>query len=133
WGERSLTYLGIVIMLGGLLGLGAANTVSLFFASSLLMGASFGALDVTLNTSISALYPQRRGAMLSLLHGFYGVGSFVGPLALSFVLVTRLSWRAAPWMVAVLFMFIGALYVLHFRSVDRKLDSRIERSNNQQI
>lgn len=109
-GGAWVTAAGTATMLLGLAGLGAAPWASVFFLGSFVMGAGFGALDVALNTDISALHPQRRGSMLSLLHGFYGVGSFVGPLLIGLVIAWTGSWRAAPGAVALLFVGAGLWY-----------------------
>lgn len=109
-GGAWVTAAGTATMLLGLAGLGAAPWASVFFLGSFVMGAGFGALDVSLNTDISALHPQRRGSMLSLLHGFYGVGSFVGPLLIGLVIAWTGSWRAAPGLVALLFVGAGLWY-----------------------
>jgi len=109
-GGAWVTAAGTATMLLGLAGLGAAPWASVFFLGSFVMGAGFGALDVALNTDISALHPQRRGSMLSLLHGFYGVGSFVGPLLIGLVIAWTGSWRAAPGLVALLFVGAGLWY-----------------------
>ena len=101
---------GTATMLLGFAGLGAAPWDSVVFLGSFVMGAGFGALDVALNTDISALHPQRRGAMLSRRHGFYGVGSFVGPLLIGLVIAWTGSWRAAPGLVALLFVGAGLWY-----------------------
>lgn len=109
-GGAWVTAAGTVSMLLGLAGLGAAPWAILFFLGSFVMGVGFGALDVALNTDISALHPERRGSMLSLLHGFYGVGSFVGPLLLGVAITWTDSWRAAPWVAVALFVSTGLWY-----------------------
>lgn len=110
WGDRLVTWLGLGAMLVGLAALGSAPAALIFFTGSLVMGLGFGALDVALNTSISTLYPERRASMLSLLHGFYGVGSFVGPLLLGVVIGWQSSWRAAPWAAALVFLLAAVAY-----------------------
>lgn len=105
-GAPLVTGFGVFAMLLGVAGLGVAPVAAVFFAGGLVMGLGFGALDVALNTSISELHPKRRTSMLSLLHGFYGVGSFLGPLLLGLLITWTGSWRTAPAL-AVL-TFIGA-------------------------
>lgn len=106
-GGTWVTVAGTLSMLLGLVAMGIAPWATLFFLGSFVMGIGFGGLDVALNTSISALHPERRGSMLSLLHGFYGVGSFVGPLLLGLAITWTGSWRAAPWLAVFLFLVTG--------------------------
>lgn len=110
WGERTMTLLGTLGLIAGLALIASAVSPGLFFGGSLLMGLGWSALDVALNTHISKLHPQRRSAMLSLLHGFYGVGSFVGPLLLGLSITWYTSWRSAPWVAGALFALAGLAY-----------------------
>lgn len=120
WGVNRPTAINLFVMLGGLALVAAAGHVAAFFLGSFIMGLAFGGLDVTLNLAITVLYPDRRAAMLSLLHAFYGVGSFAGPLALSFLLTHGPTWRALPAATAVLYALTG----LFFSSLASALDER---------
>lgn len=116
FGEPAVTAGGLAGLVAGLFLFGGAAEPLPFFLGSLVMGLGFGALDVAANTAVSRLHPGRRAAMLSLLHGFYGVGSFAGPVLLGLAAAWRASWRAAPVAAAALFLVAGAAYALAGRA-----------------
>ena len=54
-------------------------------AASVLTGASAGMLDAGLNTAVAL---TGRARLLNLLHGFYGVGTAIGPLVITAAILT---------------------------------------------
>jgi fucose permease len=75
----------------GYAGFALAPGLWLVLAASVLTGVSAGMMDAGLNTAV-ALTGRRR--LLNLLHGFYGVGTAIGPLVVTAAILTG-SWRLA--------------------------------------
>jgi fucose permease len=83
-----------------------------------LMGAAAGMMDGGLNTAV-ALTGRRR--LLNLLHGFYGIGTAVGPLLVTAAILAG-SWRPA-YLVLVGLDLLAAVLWLRYR---RRLPPPIE-------
>jgi fucose permease len=98
--------------LGGI-GYVAAPGLWLILAIGPLLGAAAGMMDGGLNTAI-ALTGRRR--LLNLLHGFYGIGSAVGPLVVTAAILAG-SWRPAYLLLVALDLIAAALWVLHHRQI----------------
>jgi fucose permease len=98
--------------LGGI-GYVAAPGLWLILAIGPLLGAAAGMMDGGLNTAI-ALTGRRR--LLNLLHGFYGIGSAVGPLVVTAAILAG-SWRPAYLLLVALDLIAAALWALHHRRI----------------
>jgi len=104
---------GVLLAAAGLAGaiaLGAyavAPAWSVVLAAAALLGVSGGLLDAGLNAH-SALH---HGApALNLLHAGFGVGSTIGPLLMTGILVVGGSWRSAFAVLAVVDLALGVAY-----------------------
>jgi fucose permease len=60
-------------------------------AAGLLVGLGAGGIDAGINAYAAARFPAR---LVTWLHGAYGLGAMLGPLALTAVLGAGLGWRA---------------------------------------
>jgi fucose permease len=107
-----LAVAGSCAALGGI-GYVAAPGLWLILAIGPLLGAAAGMMDGGLNTAI-ALTGRRR--LLNLLHGFYGIGTAVGPLVVTAAILAG-SWRPAYLFLVVLDLTAAALWALHHRGV----------------
>jgi fucose permease len=98
--------------LGGL-GYAAAPGLWLILAIGPLLGAAIGMIDGGLNTAVAL---TGRPRLLNLLHGFYGIGTALGPLIVTAAILAG-SWRPAYLFLAALDLAAAALWVLHHRRV----------------
>ena len=98
--------------LGGL-GYAAAPGLWLILAIGPLLGAAIGMIDGGLNTAVAL---TGRPRLLNLLHGFYGIGTALGPLIVTAAILTG-SWRPAYLFLAALDLAAAALWVLQHRRV----------------
>jgi fucose permease len=73
-----------------------------FFAMSL----AGSCVEPAMNSMVSVAYSTKRATALNLLHVFWSVGAFTGPLLGSILIATTGSWRF-PYLVSAL---IGAVY-----------------------
>jgi fucose permease len=107
-----LAVAGLCAALGGI-GYVAAPGLWLILAIGPLLGAAAGMMDGGLNTAV-ALTGRRR--LLNLLHGFYGIGSAVGPLVVTAAILAG-SWRPAYLLLVALDLTAAALWALHHRRI----------------
>ncbi|MCW2893415.1 MAG: major facilitator superfamily 1, partial [Actinomycetia bacterium] len=107
-----LAVAGSCAALGGI-GYVAAPGLWLILAIGPLLGAAAGMMDGGLNTAI-ALTGRRR--LLNLLHGFYGIGTAVGPLVVTAAILAG-SWRPAYLLLVALDFTAAALWALHDRRI----------------
>ena len=66
-----------------------AVLLGLFF----ILGASTKMLDSVTNAYISDLHPDRRGLFIALLHTFFGVGAFAGPIFSTSLIGSNIKWN----------------------------------------
>jgi fucose permease len=98
--------------LGGL-GYAAAPGLWLLLSVGPLVGAAAGMMDGGLNTVVALMDRPR---LLNLLHGFYGVGTAIGPLIVTAAILAG-SWRPAYLALAALNVAVAACWLLYRRSV----------------
>jgi fucose permease len=112
---RLIQRLGVPALLavaGTVAGLGYAGFALapgfwLVLAASVLTGASAGMLDAGLNTAVAL---TGRARLLNLLHGFYGVGTAIGPLVVTAAILTG-SWRPAYLALLVIDLVVAAAWL----------------------
>jgi len=112
---RLIQRLGVPALLaaaGTVAGLGYAGFALapgfwLVLAASVLTGASAGLLDAGLNTAVAL---TGRARLLNLLHGFYGVGTALGPLVITAAILTG-SWRPAYLALLVIDLVVAAAWL----------------------
>ena len=105
-----LAVAGSCAALGGI-GYAAAPGLWLVLAIGPLLGAAAGMMDGGLNTAIAL---TGRPRLLNLLHGFYGIGTAIGPLVVTAAILAG-SWRPAYLFLVALDLAAAALWALHHR------------------
>ncbi len=98
--------------LGGI-GYAAAPGLWLVLAIGPLLGAAIGMIDGGLNTAIAL---TGRPRLLNLLHGFYGIGTALGPLVVTAAILAG-SWRPAYLFLVALDLATAALWIAHHRRI----------------
>jgi fucose permease len=91
----------------GFAGFALAPGFGLVLGAAVLAGASAGMIDGGLNTAIAQSGRQR---LLNLLHGCYGIGTAIGPLAITAAILTG-SWRPAYLALVVIDLVIACLWL----------------------
>lgn len=82
-GNRITLSAGYVLLLLGSLGFAWAPTLILAIAASAAAGLGFGALDYAFSHLFAVAFGSGSGKMLNLLHGFFGIGAVLAPLAVA--------------------------------------------------
>jgi fucose permease len=110
-GELSDRYSEIVIMGTSFLITGAAMGLVLVVPNYcalvgvfLLGGVGTAFAEVAVNPLISKLFEDRPGFALNILHVFYGVGAFAGPVFATIVITQYGSWRLPYLAVSLVFV-----------------------------
>ncbi|GFP31256.1 MFS transporter, partial [Candidatus Hakubella thermalkaliphila] len=110
-GKRLISLFGLVSTVLGLLGFSVIGSFPLLFLFNFLLAFGNGALAIGSQTILSDIYPEKRSSMIIRLNLFFGLGAFVGPLALSFILFQQINWRFAFLAFAFLFFFLLLLFM----------------------
>lgn len=82
-GNRVLLSAGYLLLITGSLAFAWAPSLALAITASAIAGLGFGALDYAFSHLFAVAFGPRSGKMLNLLHGFFGVGAIVAPLAVA--------------------------------------------------
>jgi fucose permease len=107
-----LAVAGSCAALGGI-GYAAAPGLWLVLSVGPLMGAAAGMMDGGLNTAVAL---TGRPRLLNLLHGFYGVGTAIGPLVVTVAIIAG-SWRPAYLVLAALDVVTACCWIAYRQSV----------------
>ncbi|MEM7332347.1 MAG: MFS transporter, partial [Chloroflexota bacterium] len=67
-------------------------------------GWAAGTIDATGNTIVAARYNER---IMNWLHGFFGVGATLGPLAISLVILLGSDWRGSAFVFGTLLLLLA--------------------------
>jgi len=86
----SLSSVSLLLVLCGIAPL--HHRFEIFLALMFLLGFSFGFLSVALDSLFSEIYRENRAKYLNILHFFFGLGSFFGPLLVIAILKSRGNW-----------------------------------------
>jgi fucose permease len=94
-------------------GYAAAPGLWLVLSVGPLVGVAAGMMDGGLNTVVAL---TGRPRLLNLLHGFYGVGTAIGPLVVTVAILAG-SWRPAYLVLAALDVAAASCWAIYRRSV----------------
>ncbi|HBN83509.1 MAG TPA: hypothetical protein DDZ89_06650 [Clostridiales bacterium] len=106
--KPNIIILGFLLYSFGLLAVGSAPAYPLLLMSFFVIGIS-RMVDTVLNAYISDLFPEKRSKYLSLLHTFFGIGAFSGPLFVRVITDVDGTWNR-PYR----FLAFGCLALLLF-------------------
>ena len=95
------------------IGYAAAPGLWLVLTVGPLMGVAAGMMDGGLNTVVAL---TGRPRLLNLLHGFYGIGTAIGPLVVTVAILAG-SWRPAYLVLAALDVVAALCWLIYRRSV----------------
>ena len=75
-----------------------------------LFGIGTKALDAAGNSLIADAHPGRQGSYLALLHAFFGIGVFLGPIYAQIILRLQISWKATLLLGGILYLVMLVIY-----------------------
>jgi fucose permease len=111
-----LAVAGLCAAVGGV-GFAVAPGLWLVLCVGPLMGAAAGMMDGGLNTAV-ALTGRRR--LLNLLHGFYGIGTALGPLVVTAAILAG-SWRPAYLVLVAVDLAAAGSWIVYHRKLPSPL------------
>lgn len=77
----------------------------------LFIGMSSSMLNMVISAHIADLYPENRGRYLNLLHTFFGVGSFIGPLYPTVLYSLNRNWNSSYGYLGIFCLVLMALFI----------------------
>lgn len=92
-GRKRLIVIGTLVQATGFALVPLTQNWSMALPAFLLMGIGGGFQGSGLNALVAEVNPHRRGLALNVLHGIYGIGSFIGPLLAATLLKSEGAWR----------------------------------------
>jgi MFS family permease len=92
-----------------------ASTYQVLIGLFLLGGIGAGFADASMNPLISKLYPDRSGFALNLLHLFYSLGAFIGPVMAGILIAKYGSWRLPYQVTSLIFLPLIVVAIGVFR------------------
>lgn len=108
---RVITSASIFVTSFALFLMSKATSIYMMLPISLLLGLGGGCVDSALNNYVSLHYST--GAM-SFLHGFWGVGTTIGPILLGIIIPLGYTWRSGYVSISLIQAVILALSLLAF-------------------
>lgn len=94
-GRRRLVWLSALSLAAALALAASTQRWPLFVLGYILVSAGQGSLSTSINALIADANQGARGRALNILHGVYGVGAAISPLAIGYLLEQGLQWRWA--------------------------------------
>ncbi len=83
-GLRNMVLIGTALLVLGILGITASPTLPLLLASACLVGLGQGALDISTNVLVAAVFPSDKVvSAVNLLHFAFGAGAVLAPAVAS--------------------------------------------------
>lgn len=108
---RAITAFSILITSVSLFLFGRAQSIAMILPIALLLGLGGGCVDSALNNYVSLHYST--GAM-SFLHGFWGVGTTIGPILLGVIIPLGYTWRTGYSAISAIQGVILVLFLIGF-------------------
>jgi len=129
YGELLLVNVSLVITGSAVALTSIASTYQVLMGLFMLGGIGAGFADASMNPLISRLYPSRSGFALNLLHLFYSLGAFIGPVLAGLLIARYGSWRLPYQVTSIIFfplIVVATITVFRFKRNGRELsiDSR---------
>jgi fucose permease len=110
-----IALLAVACLCAAVGGVGFAVAPGLWFVLCVgpLMGAASAMLDGSLNTAVAL---TGRPRLLNLLHGFYGVGTALGPLVVTVAILAG-SWRSAYLVLVAVDLAAAGSWIVYHRKL----------------
>ena len=105
--KKGFIAIGIGLFMITLLGIGMAPSFGLLMAIFFVFGIGTRIFDTLSNALISDIHGEKRSLYLNLLHTFFGIGAFLGPLFVFYLTDSGVAWNKT-------FLYLGFAAVVIF-------------------
>lgn len=95
YGKRGLIFVSYACFIVLALIIAGVSSLTAYLCLLFLAGMASKFMDATLNAGISQLHSRNKGFYMSLLHGSFATGSFIGPLFVGYLLSSGYRWRSS--------------------------------------
>lgn len=119
--------LSILLTSIGLICVSYSNSLLTIVLSMIPLGLGAGAIDSSLNNYVSLHY---KSIHMNLLHGFWGVGTFISPLVISSFLVDTEGWRKG---VIILAIIQAIIFIISFSSYKLWSINELEEEKREEV
>lgn len=110
-GRRWIVFASALALGLGLFAASLTTSWVLFLVAFMLAGVAQSAVATVVNALASDVSESTRGKGLNILHGVYGLGAAVGPLAIAWMLAIDINWRTILMVSALSWLIFGAVSV----------------------
>lgn len=113
----------------GIFGYGMSPNWYVVILFAVPFGLGAGAIDSALNNYVAINYSSKH---MNWLHGFWGIGSTLGPLILTGVFAMGLSWRIGYFTIASIQLLLVLIFILtrNLWNEDKKIEKPVLKNTN---
>lgn len=104
YSTQMVTFFSILLTSIALVIFAFSYNVFFLFAAAIPLGLGAGSVDAALNGYVANNFKSN---IMNFLHGFWGVGAFLGPFTMSFFIKSDYGWRAGYIFTACILCFIA--------------------------
>lgn len=104
YSTQMITFFSILLTSIALIIFAFSYNVSFLFAAAVPLGLGAGSVDAALNGYVANNFKSN---IMNFLHGFWGIGAFLGPFTMSFFIKSDYGWRAGYIFTAIILCFIA--------------------------
>lgn len=104
YSTQMITFFSILLTSIALIIFAFSYNVLFLFAAAVPLGLGAGSVDAALNGYVANNFKSN---IMNFLHGFWGVGAFLGPFTMSFFIKSDTGWRAGYIFTAIILCFIA--------------------------
>ncbi len=94
-GKKKIVVAGLAVVVTGTVVAGLSSSFPLLLSALILAGVGHGFFEGSINAFISDIYRDKPGFALNALHSTWGVGGFLGPLLVGFIISSFGLWQPA--------------------------------------
>lgn len=104
YSTQMVTFFSILLTSIALIIFAFSYNVFFLFAAAIPLGLGAGSVDAALNGYVANNFKSN---IMNFLHGFWGVGAFLGPFTMSFFIKSDYGWRSGYIFTAFILCFIA--------------------------
>ncbi len=104
YSTQMITFFSILLTSIALIIFAFSENVFFLFAAAVPLGLGAGSVDAALNGYVANNFKSN---IMNFLHGFWGIGAFLGPFTMSFFIKSDYGWRAGYIFTAIILCFIA--------------------------